>query len=135
MAEETVSVPVASGVNCITSDDGKFISFVFHTPKGPISAAMPASNIGDMVAELIRVAQQLSATTKTEIAQNETITARPIDVAALGVSPGRIPSEGILAIRTGPLTLSFSVQLSNLLGMCENLRRVTALNPNAGKLQ
>lgn len=118
------SVPVSTGVTAIVSEDGNHIGMTFKTYGEPIRIAFPAQNLGHMIAHLIGVAESEAGRKVTKLPKGE-VTSVPIAVAGLGVSPGRSETEALLSIRTGPMTLTFAVDLSTLLGTCENLQRMT----------
>lgn len=118
------SVPISTGVAVTVSEDGNYIGMTFGTKGEPVEIAFPAQNIGHMIAHLIKVVEGEAAKKVTRFPKGE-VTSVPIAVAGLGVALGRSETEALLSIRTGPMTLTFAVDLSTLLGMCENLRRMT----------
>ena len=118
------SARVSSGVAITASEDGKFVVMTFSTKGEPVSIAIPAQNIGHMIAHLIGVAESEAGIRATKVPKGE-ITSVPIAVASLGVAQGRSETEALLAIHTGPMTLTFAVDLPTLLGMCGDLQRMT----------
>ena len=118
------SVPVSTGVAVTVSEDGNFVGMTFKTKDEPVSIAFPAQNLGHMIAHLIGVAESEAGRKVTKFPKGE-ITSVPIAVAGLGVTQGRSETEALLSIHTGPMTLTFAVDLSTLLGVCENLQRMT----------
>lgn len=120
----TQSVPVSTGVSVAASEDGNFVSMIFKTKDKPVSIAFPAQNLGHMIAHLIGVAEREAGRKVTRFPKGD-VTSVPIAVAGLGVTRGRSETEALLSIRTGPMTLVFAVDLSTLLGTCENLQRIT----------
>ncbi len=120
----THSVPVSTGVVVAVSEDGNHIGMTFGTKGEPVKIAFPAQDLGHMIARLIGVAEGEAAKKVTRLPKGE-VTSVPIAVAGLGVAQGRSETEALLSIYTGPMTLTFAVDLSTLSGMCENLRRMT----------
>ena len=118
------SAPVSTSVAVTVSEDGNYIGMTFNTKGEPVNIAFPAQNLGHMIAHLIGVAESEAGRKVTKFPKGE-ITSVPIAVAGLGVALGRSETEALLSIRTGPMTLTFAVDLPTLLGMCENLRRIT----------
>ena len=118
------SAPVSTSVAVTVSKDGNYIGMTFGTKGDPVNIAFPAQNIGHMIAHLIGVVEGEAAKRVTRFPKGE-VTSVPIAVAGLGVARGRSETEALLTIRTGPMTLTFAVDLPTLIGMCENLRRMT----------
>lgn len=131
--EEMVKAPIASGVECVISESQDHVGFKFLTSDGPVIVAMPVTNIGEMIALLIKLAQKIASKVVPEIKQGEDMIVHPIDLTALAITPGRTEAEALLHARLGPLTLTFSVQLSMLLDQLERLRRQTVPNPDDGR--
>lgn len=126
--QELTSAPVATNVTVQFSNDNQFVAMTFATKNMPVNITFPKANLGDMITRLINVAEK-EATEKVTRLPNGEISTIPISVAALGISRGRNDSEALLSIRTGPMTLTFSVDLSALLGTCEKLQRMTTKIP------
>ncbi len=125
MTEPTIeSAPVSTGVVVTVSEDGNYVGMTFGTMGEPVKISFPAQNIGHMIARLIGVTEGEAAKSVTTFSRGE-VTSVPISVAGLGVARGRSETEALLSIRTGPMTLTFAVDLPTLHGMCENLRRMT----------
>ncbi len=118
------SAPVSTSVAVTASQDGNFVCMTFSTKGEPVSIAIPAQNLGHMIAHLIGVSESEAGRKVTKFPKGK-ITSVPIAVAGLGVGQGRSETEALLSIQTGPMTLTFAVDLPTLLGMCGGLQRMT----------
>ena len=126
MTNETVQAPIATGVGVTVSGDGNYVGLSFEAQSGePIVVGFPAQNLGNMIAEMINTGENIASQHKTKIEQQESVTALPIGVVSLRVAVGRTETEALLSIRTGPMTLTFAVDLTTLHGTCENLFALT----------
>lgn len=125
---KVTNAPVATGVSVEFSTDGEFIGMTFATKNAPVRISFPKKNLGDMIAHLVNVAEREASEKVTKLPSGE-ITTTPISAVALGIARGRSESEALLSIRTGPMTLTFSVDLSTLAGTCEEFQRMTVRTP------
>ena len=117
----TQSVPISTGVAVTASEDGNYICMTFKTRGEHVNIGIPAENLGHVIAHLIEVAESEAGRRSTKVPKGE-ITSIPIAVAGLGVAQGRSETEALLTIHTGPMKLTFAVDLPTLLGMCGNLQ-------------
>lgn len=128
MAES--KVPVSTGMSVALSQDGSHVVLTFALPAGePVNVAIPARNLGEAVGHMLSVSGALAEQFETPYERNAPLNAEPIPVASLGVARGRSDVEALLAIRTGPMTLAFSLDLATLLGMCADLQKATMQVP------
>ena len=124
MAES--KVPVSTGMSVALSEDGNHVVLTFSVPAGrPLNIAIPAQNLGEAVGHMLSVSGTLAEQHVATFERTAAINADPIPVVSLGVARGRSDVEALLAIRTGPMTLAFSLDLATLLGMCGDLQKAT----------
>ncbi len=125
-------VPVSTGMSVALSQDGSHVVLTFSLPVGePVNIAIPARNLGEAVGHMLSVSGALAEQVETPFERTGPVNAEPIPVVSLGVARGRSDVEALLAIRTGPMTLAFSLDLATLLGMCADLQKATMRAPSA----
>jgi hypothetical protein len=119
-------VPVSTGMSVALSEDGDHVVLTFSLPAGgPMNVAIPARNLGEAVAHMVGVSGQLAERHAAPLERSGPVNADPIPVVSLGVARGRSDVEALLAVRTGPMTLAFSLDLATLMGMCRDLQKAT----------
>ena len=120
-------VPVSTGMSVALSEDGNHVVLTFTLPLGePVNIAIPAQNLGEAVGHMLSVSGTLAEQHVTRFERTGAVNAEPIPVVSLGVARGRSDVEALLAVRTVPMTLAFSLDLATLLGMCADLQKATA---------
>ena len=129
------SLPKLSKMNGSASEDGKFVMLqLIASNKNEITVALEDEQLTKAVGFMIGLAQECGTRRAANIEVGESITAHPIDVAAIALAPGRRDTETILAMRLGILTLNFALEVSTLREMCASLLAKTASGPTSPKL-
>ncbi len=130
-----VNLPKLSRMTGSASDDGAFVMLqLIASNKDEITVALEDEQLTKAVGFMIGLAQECAAKRAADIAVGESITAHPIDVAAIGLASGRRDTEAILSMRLGILTLNFAVEVSTLRELCTNLLPRTVPKPSPPKL-
>lgn len=122
MTERPASAPVAEGVGATVSEDGDYVVLSFQLAGGEVTnIAFPAMGLGHMLTHLIATGGELGERHQAALDEDAPINVLPLPASALGVGPGDDDDEAILAVRTGPITLSFSVDVPTLRETCERV--------------
>ena len=123
-----VNPPRLAHLGGAVSPDGKHVMLEIEASTGDkMSVTLHGEELSKTIEFMIGLAQKTAAKTAPDFP--EELPVLPIPVAGLGLAPGRSLTEAILAMKLGVLTLSFAVELSDLDGMCTNLRSMTAKTP------
>ena len=126
MADDTVELRLAQEFAIRSQENEQVTGVAFKMKDGDIIGALIKNeDLGRLAALILIEAQRFAATHLRESKSEETLTAVPIPVEALGVGQGRTRTEGLLVVHLGNLSLTFAVELSTLHEMCELLSETT----------
>lgn len=115
---EQKGVPIARATH-VQRDQKQKITMVGFQTTPEIAVALRDAEVTALISGLLQAVVTAGASDAGQ--EPKTVTAMPIDVTSLGVSPGRSETEALLAIRTGPTVLTFAVDLSILDELCRDL--------------
>lgn len=123
--QEQPKVPIspAKFVNAVPIGNGLTLVLTFK-----VAPLVWRSNHADLSA-LVSTTIQAAAAAGGPPHQGPSMTAIPLQATAVGIARGRSPTDAILAIQVGPLTLSFATELGVLTSTLENLKKATVEAP------
>ena len=129
---DNVKVSLLKHLDGHVSDDGGHVMLEIEDSTGKsMAVALNGEDLSKTIAFMLGLAEDTVARTAPDLPQE--LLVHPISVADMAVAPGRAPTEAILAMKLGSLTLSFAVNCTTLVHVCETLRQMTKPIPPAAE--
>ena len=131
-----VNLPRLARLEGAPSEDGKFVMLDLTASTGEqFGVALGSDELSMAIAFMLDLAVEAAAKHPADVPEDdEEVTALPIPVAAMGIAPGREPSEALVSMRLGILTLTFALDLPMLWEQCERLGTMTVRTKKKPKL-
>jgi hypothetical protein len=109
------------------SDDGSFLALQFTVASGAqLQVVFGEAEVSKILSFIIEQAVAAGAKRPPDASQWRKITAKPVPITQIGVSPGRVDTEAYLAVQAGIFQMTFATQLATLLDALRNLEAITA---------
>jgi hypothetical protein len=111
-AETTdIRAAIVHGMDLVLSTDAKNFLLRFDTSAGKVDLAARTTNVGALIGEFIKIAAEAGSRLPSQVGPAPQV--HPIQVGRIEILPGRVGSEIILALQSGPLTLTFAIELED----------------------
>lgn len=119
-AEKSLALPVTDGWQVFPVDADN-TAVVFKAGEHTNGAILSNDALSAFAGSLLNSAIKHSEAQNPRLEDGEQITAIPIPVVGLAVTPGRAETEAILTLRCGNLTLAFAAEAAMIRDMCMGL--------------
>lgn len=127
-----VRLPRLANLTGAPSADGTMIMLTLTAKDGSqLGVALDRVELSKAVGFMLGLAASAGQLRRAELP--EVVTANPVAVAGIAIAPGRTPTEALLSVQIGPLTLAFSTEPTTLVGMCKTLQSMIVPVRNAPK--